>query len=111
MCDNATNNDVMIRELEILVPTFGGSANHTRCFLHVVNLIAKMLIRQFDIRKEEADRALKDAMELEELTQGTDEEELISIGQDLDSGETEEFESSNENDGWIDEREELDEEE
>ena len=99
----------MVRELEILVLTFGGSASHTRCFLHVVNLIAKMLIRQFDVRKGEADSALEDTMELEELSQGMDKEEPIGVGQDFDSGEA--GKSANENDGWVDEREELDEDE
>ncbi|KAF9226859.1 hypothetical protein BS17DRAFT_660413, partial [Gyrodon lividus] len=47
-CNNAANNDVMIHELLTLVLTFGGSASHTQCFLHMVNLIVKMLICQFD---------------------------------------------------------------
>ena len=49
-CDSASNNDAMIRELEMLTPTFAGFASHTCCFLHVVNLIAKSLIRQFDAK-------------------------------------------------------------
>jgi hypothetical protein len=40
----------MIRELERLVPTFAGFASHTRCFLHIVNLVAKSLICQFDAK-------------------------------------------------------------
>ena len=50
-CDNATNNDVMIQELETLTPEFAGFASHTRCFLHIVNLVAKALLRQFDAKK------------------------------------------------------------
>ncbi|KIK76677.1 hypothetical protein PAXRUDRAFT_169130, partial [Paxillus rubicundulus Ve08.2h10] len=50
--DNASNNDAMIRELEDMVPSFSSSASHTRCFLHVVNLVAKSLIRQFDVTKD-----------------------------------------------------------
>jgi len=40
----------MIRELEKLVPSFTGFAGHTCCFLHIVNLVAKSLIRQFDAK-------------------------------------------------------------
>ncbi|KAF9226120.1 hypothetical protein BS17DRAFT_655042, partial [Gyrodon lividus] len=47
-CNNAANNDVMIHELLTLVPMFGGSVRHTWCFLHIVNLIVKTLIHQFN---------------------------------------------------------------
>ena len=50
-CDNASNNDAMIQELEILTPEFAGFASHTQCFLHIVNLVAKSLLRQFDAKK------------------------------------------------------------
>ncbi|KAF8961706.1 hypothetical protein BDZ97DRAFT_1611099, partial [Flammula alnicola] len=46
-CDNTSNNDVMISELEILLPDFS-AVNHTRCFLHVNNLVARTLVKQFD---------------------------------------------------------------
>ncbi|KAI0355814.1 hypothetical protein OH77DRAFT_1378786, partial [Trametes cingulata] len=47
-CDNATNNDTMVNALEIDIPSFGGQRARTRCFAHVVNLVAKSLTRQFD---------------------------------------------------------------
>ncbi|KAG2098242.1 uncharacterized protein F5147DRAFT_530360, partial [Suillus discolor] len=47
-CDNALNNNVMVDELEQLVPEFAGEASHTWCFLHTVNLVAKSLIWEFD---------------------------------------------------------------
>jgi hypothetical protein len=34
----------------MLTPTFAGFVSHTCCFLHVVNLIAKSLIHQFDAK-------------------------------------------------------------
>ncbi|KAF8961228.1 hypothetical protein BDZ97DRAFT_1599153, partial [Flammula alnicola] len=46
-CDNASNKDVMISELEDLLPEFS-AANHTCCFLHVNNLVARTLVKQFD---------------------------------------------------------------
>lgn len=50
-CNHASNNNVMIDRLSVLAPEFAGKAAHTRCFLHIMNLIAKTLIRQFDIKK------------------------------------------------------------
>ncbi|KAI0745591.1 hypothetical protein C8Q76DRAFT_601559, partial [Earliella scabrosa] len=50
-CDNASNNDTMIDELlkaHNLGRQFGGQHARVRCFLHILNLVAKSLIRQFD---------------------------------------------------------------
>ena len=38
--------------------TFGSATGHTWCFLHVVNLVAKLLIHQFDVSKKEVDATL-----------------------------------------------------
>ncbi|KAF8546755.1 hypothetical protein OG21DRAFT_1426189 [Imleria badia] len=57
-CNNTSNNDAMIRELAWKVVGFGGETTYTRCFLHVVNLVAQTLIHQFDIKKKDADVAL-----------------------------------------------------
>jgi hypothetical protein len=40
----------MIDELEDLLPRFS-KVNHTCCFLHINNLVAKTLVHQFDIPK------------------------------------------------------------
>ncbi|KAG1722628.1 hypothetical protein EDD22DRAFT_760820, partial [Suillus occidentalis] len=47
-CDNTSNNTAMLDELEVNLPDFGGTAAHTHCFLHTVNLVAKSLIKEFD---------------------------------------------------------------
>ncbi|TFK81779.1 hypothetical protein K466DRAFT_452428, partial [Polyporus arcularius HHB13444] len=47
-CDNATNNDAMVEALMKLLPGFPGEVNRVRCFTHILNLVAKSLIRQFD---------------------------------------------------------------
>jgi len=57
-CDNASNNDTMVDELEILLESFPGAANRTRCFTHVLNLVAKSILRQFDVPKAKAGEAL-----------------------------------------------------
>ena len=38
----------MIDELEDLLPKIS-KVNHTRCFLHVNNLVGRTLVRQFDV--------------------------------------------------------------
>ncbi|KAG2056065.1 hypothetical protein BDR06DRAFT_881182, partial [Suillus hirtellus] len=53
-CNNASNNDIMICELSGKVLEFSGPTTHTRCFLHTVNLVAKSLIQEFDVKKGEA---------------------------------------------------------
>ncbi|KAG1843643.1 hypothetical protein C8R48DRAFT_556094, partial [Suillus tomentosus] len=47
-CDNAANNTVMVDNLADILPSFPGTVNHTRCFLHMINLVAKSLIKEFD---------------------------------------------------------------
>lgn len=54
-CDNASNNDTMVKHLATLVENFPGAANQTRCFTHILNLVAKSILRQFDVAKKAAD--------------------------------------------------------
>ncbi|KAF5324122.1 hypothetical protein D9619_011280 [Psilocybe cf. subviscida] len=51
-CDNASNMDTMIEVLEELLPEFPGASNQTRCFAHILNLVAKSILRQFDTKKK-----------------------------------------------------------
>ncbi|KAG2110884.1 uncharacterized protein F5147DRAFT_553443, partial [Suillus discolor] len=46
--DNASSNDMLIAELAKILPKFGGETNRSRCFLHIVNLVAKSLLREFE---------------------------------------------------------------
>jgi hypothetical protein len=57
-CDNASPNDVMIDALAELVVAFPGAANRTRCFTHILNLVVKVILCQFDVPKAKADEAL-----------------------------------------------------
>ncbi|TDL17969.1 hypothetical protein BD410DRAFT_698447, partial [Rickenella mellea] len=57
-CDNASPNDTMTTELTDLINSFPGDANRTCCFAHILNLVAKSIIRQFDVPKKHADMAL-----------------------------------------------------
>jgi hypothetical protein len=43
-CDNASNNDTMVKALKDLLEVFLGESNQTQCFDHIVNPIAKSII-------------------------------------------------------------------
>lgn len=82
-CDNASNNDAMIKHLTELLPDFDGAPNRVRCFAHVLNLVAKSLIRQFDadLDKEAAELGA-DERELAELAEGLVDEERLAQAED-----------------------------
>lgn len=68
----------MIDELEMLLPEYPGRANHGRCFLHTTNLIAKSLLRIFDVdkKRKRSTVARKGVpVEAEELSEDLDEDE------------------------------------
>ncbi|KAG2115548.1 hypothetical protein BD769DRAFT_1289588, partial [Suillus cothurnatus] len=46
--DNMSSNDTLVTELVDLVPHFAGETSRTQCFLHIVNLVAKSSLREFD---------------------------------------------------------------
>jgi len=103
-----SNNDVMIDELEDQVLKFGGRATHPCCFLHMVNLIAKSLVCEFDVKKwrdgeytrSEDEDAERLEQELRTLADGIELEERATVDEnDLDG--------NNEFEGWIDEIERL----
>lgn len=51
----------MISKLAKILPDFS-QVNHTRCFLHIVNLCTKSIIKQFDILKKKEDEHLDEAV-------------------------------------------------
>lgn len=92
----------MIAELADIVEEFPGAENQTRCFLHILNLVVKSIIRQFDLPKKLADDLLDEAQdELYNLGRNLDEEELISQRDGMMDDEDDSDE------GWVDEREEM----
>jgi hypothetical protein len=48
-CNNTSANNTMVEELELNVDMFNGQASRTRCILHIGNLVAKTMIKQFNI--------------------------------------------------------------
>lgn len=78
----------MIDHLAIILEAFPGSANRTRCFTHILNLVAKCIMKQFDAPKNKKNEADDDdeedaadplGMALDEL-----EDELEGDGKDDD---------------------------
>jgi len=100
-CDNASNNDTMIAELANLHDSFPGPANQTRCFTHVLNLVVKSVIQQFDLPKSKGDRILNDAAkELLSLAGNIEFEEDELMGR---NGKEDDEEEDDNVEGWIDE--------
>jgi hypothetical protein len=72
--DNASSNDTMTDELADLIAHFGGETAQTQCFLHIINLVAKTLIKLFDLPKRKGGQSL-DA-ELKQLGEDLELEDL-----------------------------------
>jgi hypothetical protein len=97
----------MIAELAELLENFPGPANQTRCFMHVINLVVKSIIRQFDLPTSKGDRNVNEATkELLLLAGDIDFKEEAMAGIDEEDGV-----DGDNTEGWIDERETMTEEE
>ena len=44
-----TANDAMIESMATVIADFPGKANRVRCLAHIVNLVVKVILRQFDV--------------------------------------------------------------
>jgi hypothetical protein len=99
----------MINHLAVLNKNFPGRANRTRCFAHVINLVVKSVLKQFDIPNKQVDRVLDDAeKELEILAKDLEDEE--EWAREEIEGEGDEDETDDDIEGLVDEGETLDEE-
>ncbi len=113
-CDNATNNDKMIERLAGRLEDFPGAPNRARCFTHILNLVVKSIMHQFELPKKkwyEKDKETYD--DLMSLAGDIEEEELETQCEQegaQDDEDNDEPPQDNE-EGWIDEREEMDKEE
>ena len=88
----------MINELEDLLEEFPGASNQTRCFAHILNLVVKSILHQFDVPKAKANKALDHATK-----------NLLHIADDIEVEEAEtqvaagDDELEDNIDGWVDE--------
>ena len=99
-----------MEELASLLDDFPGPANQTRCFLHILNLVVKRIIRQFDLPKfkktsdgaDEDDHTLDAAMrELLKLARDIDLEEWITVSDRDDEV------ADDDEEGWVNEHEDM----
>ena len=58
-CDNASNNDTMSNKLDHMLTKYS-PVNHTCCFTHILNLVAKSLLKQFDVKQDDKKDDLTD---------------------------------------------------
>jgi len=91
----------MICQLEKLIDEFKGQECQTRCFTHILNLVAKSIIQQFDVPKAQANKVFDEATTA-----------LIELAGDIDTEEQEMAESRDDSDDddndenvedWVDE--------
>jgi nucleoside-diphosphate-sugar epimerase len=99
-CDNASNNDTMVKELQKLSPYFN-KRNRTRCFLHVLNLVAKALMKAFELPDKNGDDLNDEEKEVLHLAEGIDsEEETTQQGRKMEL-ESDEMEDDDREE-WVD---------
>jgi hypothetical protein len=92
----------MIAEIANLLDNFPGAANQTRCFAHVLNLVVKSIISQFDLPKAKGNAHLDQAAkELLILAGNIEFEEAELARWNAKEGEDEEDDNI---EGWVDER-------
>ena len=101
MCNNVTNNNVMVRKLEEKVPSFNGAMVQWRCFLHITNLVAKSLMQLFDPKQID----LRDN-DLTDLEEELEEEDVVMVAETSGEVDGQAVEANN-TEGWVDEVEVL----
>jgi hypothetical protein len=104
----------MIEELANLLDDFPGSENQTRCFLHILNLVVKSIIRQFDLPKskkasgdDDKDDPALDAAIAELLKLAGD----IELEEQITASAGDNKAADDDDEGWIDEHEDMTEDE
>jgi hypothetical protein len=104
----------MVECLEVLIDDFPGAANQTRCFLHILNLVVKSILKQFDLpTRKKKNPSGNDDDQIDEIIDQASKELLQLAGDVVMEGElmvNDDEEDDNE-EGWIDEREEMTEDE
>ena len=92
-CNNTSTNDVMMDELEFTLAHFEGQVTRVWCILHVGNLVAKCIIKQFNVPCKQGGKD----HELHALVEGLSAEDyktISMIGADPDDLDV---------DSWVDE--------
>ena len=111
----------MVEHLATLIDTFPGATNQIRCFAHILNLVAKSVLRQFEAPKTKGgDKVMGEAARelaavFNELDDEDEAEGSESGGNKAGSGNDDELEDDNmvddDEDGLPDEQDGMEEEE
>ncbi|PPQ85854.1 hypothetical protein CVT26_001954 [Gymnopilus dilepis] len=107
-CDNASNNNTMVTEMHDRIPAFN-KVNRMRCFLHILNLVAKSMLKQFELpaKKEtnftdEEREVLGDLVGLSEGLMAEESATRSEEERDVDSYKIPDEDEEDEED-WVDE--------
>ena len=102
-CDNASNNDKMVAEMPKSLTCFS-PVNHTRCFVHILNLVAKSLLKQFDTKPDGNNQGDLNERERGLLALAGDiEQEELTTAQEYDKDDDGEIKEGDNIEGWVDE--------
>jgi hypothetical protein len=96
-CDNVSANDAMIAHLAEKLNAFPGKPNRTRCFAHILNLVAKCVMKQFDTPKKK--KKATNGEDVEMALDGLDDLSVESNGDGNDGEEPEEELDGKDDDG------------
>ena len=96
MADNASSNDTFIEHLSELNSEFLGSPARVRCFNHILNLVAKMMMRWFRRSGQDVDNStapasdhVNDYSDMPGLIYDEDEEEEDDDGDENEASNVE----------------------
>lgn len=96
----------MIDKLAGRLADFAGAPNRARCFTHILNLVVKSIMHQFDVPSTKSDVADERTHELYKLAGDIEAEELETQNEEEDPPEDEGSRPDND-DGWVDERDDM----
>lgn len=79
----------MVEKLAEIMSDFAGEANRARCLAHIVNLVAKIILRQFDHKKKKKKKNIpeKPTGNVANETENNDDKELDDVGDEYDDEE------------------------
>ena len=100
----------MIDEVGNLIKNFPGKGMHVRCFAHVLNLIVKSILKQFDLPEAKKDEILSEGLE-ELRTLGADLELEEQISRKTTNNDNDNVGDIDDIEGWIDKHQEMSEDE
>ena len=92
----------MIDELEVMLEDFPGTPNRTRCFTHILNLVAKSVMKQFNLPKAKAGEALTAAAQAISTLAGDIETKESEMGGDMAQDSDDNDNDDDDDDGLAD---------